>query len=51
MTDRYDLREYGYEFFRDNQDEQFRFGGWVIPKLNELLNPKRILDVGCAGKT
>ena len=49
MTDRYDLREYGYEFFRDNQDEQFRFGGWVIPKLNELLKPKTILDVGCAG--
>ena len=49
MTDRYDLREYDHQFFRDNQDEQFRFGDWVIPKLNKLLKPKSILDVGCAG--
>jgi len=47
MSDRYDLAEYDYDFFVDNQDEQFRFGRWVIPRLNSLLNPKSILDVGC----
>ena len=49
MSDRYDLAEYDYDFFVDNQDEQFRFGRWVIPRLNSLLNPKSILDVGCGG--
>ena len=49
MSDRYDLAGYDHNFFRDNQDEQFKFGGWIIPKLNELLKPKSILDVGCAG--
>lgn len=47
--ERYDLGEYDHAFFRDNQDEQFRFGGFIIPKLNDLLKPKTVVDIGCAG--
>lgn len=47
--ERYDLGEYDHAFFIDNQDEQFRFGGFIIPKLNDLLKPKTVVDIGCAG--
>ena len=45
----HEFEYFDHQFFRDNQEEQFKFGDWVIPKLNKLLKPKSILDVGCAG--
>jgi len=46
---KYNLNDgYNNDFFKSNAIEQYTLGRFLIPRLKEMFNPNRVLDVGCA---